>query len=55
VITQEPDGRYHIFLNAYLLTLGLAELDRSSLDPSYQSLFERLLAEAKKNKKGLWS
>jgi len=55
VIMQEPDGSFRIFLNAYLLTLGLAELDRSSLDSSYQSLFERLLAEAKKNKKGLWS
>lgn len=51
----EQNGRYRIFLNAYLLKIGLAELDPSSLDSKYKDLFLRLETEAKKNKKGLWS
>ena len=51
----EQNGRYQVFLNAYLLRIGLAELTPSTLDPKYQDLFSRLELEAKKNKKGLWS
>lgn len=54
VITAQTGG-YQIFLNAYLLKLGLAELDRASLDSKYKDLFSKLEAEAKNNKKGLWS
>ncbi len=55
VIMRESDGTFHIFLNAYLLKLGLAELSPSSLDAKYETLFKRLEAEAKQSKKGLWS
>lgn len=51
----EQNGRYQVFLNAYLLKVGLAELMSSTLDSKYQELFSRLEAEAKKNEKGLWS
>ncbi len=51
----EKDGGYQIFLNAYLLKIGLAELEPSSLDPKYKELFLKLNEEAKKNKKGLWA
>ena len=54
VITEQT-GSYQIFLNAYLLKLGLAELDPTSLDSKYGDLFSRLEAEAKSSKKELWS
>lgn len=54
-VIMKQDGRYHVLLNAYLLKIGLAELTPSTLDSKYQNLFSRLEAEAKKQKKGLWS
>ena len=54
IITAQSGG-YQIFLNAYLLKLGLAELAPASLDSKYKDLFVTLEAEAKSSKKGLWS
>ena len=54
-IFTEQNGRTYVLLNAYFLKLGLAELTPGSLDSKYENLFSKLEAEAKQNKKGLWS
>ncbi|GEM_PF-5907167 len=54
-VITEQNGNYQIFLNAYLLKIGLAELVPSLLDQKYKDLFSKLEAEAKQNKKGLWA
>ncbi|MBI1977170.1 MAG: thermonuclease family protein [Candidatus Omnitrophica bacterium] len=54
VILEKGNEQYEIFLNAYLVKLGLAEVvDQNG--GTHQELLRMLEAEAKKNKRGLWA
>ncbi|MBI4358511.1 MAG: thermonuclease family protein [Candidatus Omnitrophica bacterium] len=46
--------RYEIFVNAYLVKLGLAEVLEEGKSGPYGELFLRLEEQAKQDKKGLW-
>lgn len=45
---------FEVFLNAYLVKMGLAETVANHDDEEYRELFLKLEEEAKQNKKGLW-
>ena len=48
-------GRYEIFLNAYLVKTGSAEVISMPVDTEHQKLFLELQAEAKEAKRGIWA
>lgn len=54
VILEKGNEQYEIFLNAYLVKLGLAEVVHQE-GGKYQELLRALEGEAKKNKRGLWA
>ncbi len=50
----ENGNNYTIFLNAYLVKMGLAEVLPDGTSGKYHDLFLKLQQEAKENKKGMW-
>ena len=53
-IILKKEDHYEVFINAYLVKLGLAEVVEEGKSGPYGDLFLELEEEAKKNKKGLW-
>lgn len=51
----KKNGHYEIFLNAYLVKTGWAEVISMPLDTEHQGLFLELQREAKENKLGMWA
>ena len=49
---ESINGSVNIFLNAYLVGMGFAEV--VSPEAKYQDLFSQLEKEAKENKRGIW-
>ena len=52
-IVIKSNNQYKIFLNAYLVSMGFAEM--VSPDAKYKDLFEGLEQKAKAEKKGIWA
>ncbi len=49
------DGRNEIFLNAYLVKMGFAEVISMPLDTEHQKLFLELQREAKEKRRVIWT
>ena len=54
VVFFQDGNRYEIFLNAYLVKMGFAEVV-SSEDTNYHALFSKLQDKAKESRRGLWA
>ena len=51
----EKDGSYEVFLNAYLVKIGFAEVISMPADAEHQKLFLELETEAREAKRGMWA
>jgi len=54
VVFFQVENHYEVFLNAYLVKMGLAEVSPDGAGRKYHNLFLKLQKEAQENKKGLW-
>ncbi len=54
LIPLDNTGRYEIFLNAYIVKAGYANLMTIPPNVKYADLFKNLYQEAKENKRGIW-